>query len=283
MSKLTSGRSLLVVGVLSGLAWAATNSQVAAQSEAPVPDFSSNMAGWVNINTDFLPVSGAPVPTSNDPAHPYVSNQDARRAGTQPTFRVADLTNPNLKPWAKEAMKRENEKVLAGKIGYTPRSSCMPAGIPAFLMFPVVEPIYFVQTPKEVMMIFEGDAQVRRIYLDVPHSANPKPSWYGESVGHYEGDTLVVDTIGLNNKTYVDNYRTPHTEKLHVVERWKLVDAMTLEVTLTVDDPDTFYEPWKATNRYRRIQRPTNSEEVCAENNQILFDYRVPIANKPDF
>jgi hypothetical protein len=144
---------------------------------------------------------------------------------------------------------------------------------------PGVEPIYFIQTPKEVTMIFEGDAQVRRVYLDVPHSANPKPSWYGESVGHYEGDTLVVDTIGLNNKTYVDNFRTPHTEKLHVVERWKLLDDMTLEVTLTVDDP----EPWKAVNRYRRIQRPRASEEVCAENNQLLFDYRIPVASKPDF
>ena len=180
-------------------------------------------------------------------------------------------------------MKRENDNVLAGKIAYTPRSSCMPAGIPAFLMFPVVEPIYFIQTPKEVTMIFEGDAQIRRVYLDVPHSANLKPSWYGESVGHYEGDTLVVDTIGLNNKTYVDNYRTPHSENLHVVERWKLADDMTLEVTLTVDDPETFHEPWKAVNRYRRIQRPRASEEVCAENNQLLFDYRIPVANKPDF
>ena len=104
-------------------------------------------------------------------------------------------------------------------------------------------------------MIYSGDQQVRRIYLDVPHSANPKPSWYGESVGHYEGDTLVVDTIGLNDKTFVDNYRTPHTEKLHVVERWRLIDGgKTLEVNVTVEDPDTFNEPWSAIQRYRRVQ-----------------------------
>jgi hypothetical protein len=84
-------------------------------------------------------------------------------------------------------MKRENEKVLAGGIGFTPRSSCMPAGVPAFMLFPVVEPIFFVQSPKVVLMIFAGDEQIRHIYLDVPHSAHPKPSWYGESVGHYEG------------------------------------------------------------------------------------------------
>jgi hypothetical protein len=87
----------------------------------------------------------------------------------------------------------------------------------------------------------------------------------------------------LNNKTYLDNYRTPHTEKLHVVERWKLIDDTTLGVTLTVDDPDTFYQPWMATHRYRRITRPGVHEEVCAENNQSLFDYGIPVANKPDF
>ena len=67
------------------------------------------------------------------------------------------------------------------------------------------------QTPKEVLIIWRGDSQFRHVYLNVLHSQNPKPSWYGESVGHYEGDTLVVDTIGLSTKTFVDNYRTPHT------------------------------------------------------------------------
>jgi hypothetical protein len=82
-------------------------------------------------------------------------------------------------------------------------------------------------------MIFAGDSQVRRVYIDMRHSANPKPSWYGEWVGHYEGDTLVVDTIGPNDKTFVDNYRTPHSEKLHVTERWKLIDdGNMLEVSI---------------------------------------------------
>jgi hypothetical protein len=63
-------------------------------------------------------------------------------------------------------------------------------------------------------MLWQMDQQVRHIYMDVPHSANPRPSWYGESVGHWEGDTLVVDTIGQNTKTFIDNYRTPHTRKL---------------------------------------------------------------------
>ena len=69
-------------------------------------------------------------------------------------------------------------------------------------------------------MIYSGDAQTRHIYMNVPHTKNPSPSWYGESVGHWEGNTLVIDTIGMNTKSFVDNYRTPHTERLHVVERW---------------------------------------------------------------
>jgi len=115
------------------------------------------------------------------------------------------------------------------------------------------------------------------------HSPNPRPSWYGESVGHYEGDTLVIDTVGLNDKTFLDNYRTPHTEKLHVTERWKLIDGgKTLEVNVRVEDPDAFNEPWSAILRYDRVQQPM-LEEICAENNQHLFDYHIPVANKPDF
>jgi hypothetical protein len=110
------------------------------------------------------------------------------------------------------------------------------------------QPMFFVQTPKQVWMIYSGNQEVRRIYLDVPHTANPTPSWYGESVGHYEGDTLMVDNIAQNDKTFIDNYRTPHTEKLHVVERWRMVDGGEgMEVVFTVEDPDAFYQPWTGT------------------------------------
>ena len=132
-------------------------------------------------------------------------------------------------------------------------------------------------------LVYSSDEQVRHVYLDVPHSANPKPSWYGESVGHYEGDTLIVDTIGMNDKTFVDVYRTPHTEKLHVVERWRMVDGgKGMEVIFTVEDPDAFYEPWTAMRRYRRIEQEPY-EKICAENNTNLFDYHMPVAEKPDF
>ena len=277
MSAFSSREKLLAGGVLTALVCALPSAQATAQQSTSQPDFSSNQVGWIAMG-DLIGVPGGPPLISNDPAHPYVPNN----TGRQPTYRIADLSNPNLKPWVKERMKKDNEEVLTGKIGFTARSSCMPAGVPGFLTYPV-RPVYIVQTPKQVLIIYSGDQQVRRVYMDAPHSENPKPSWYGESVGHYEGDTLVVDTIGMNDKTFVDNYRTPHTEKLHVVERWKKIDdGKMLEVNIRVEDPDAFNEPWSATKRYRRVQTPM-TEEVCAENNQHLFDYQIPVADKPDF
>jgi hypothetical protein len=140
-------------------------------------------------------------------------------------------------------------------------------------------------------MTWGQDFQLRRVYLNQKHSANPTPSWYGESVGHYEnGDTLVVDTIGLNDKTYVDNYRTPHTTQLHVVERFQIVDGgNALDVKVRVEDPGAFTMPWNAVQHYRRDQRPGEvplHEMVCAENNEDHFNQGlvpIPRADKPDF
>ena len=275
---ITATRPRLLAGcILTGLACAGLAGDATAQQKAAPPDFSSNQVGWIAIHRDFVGVPSGPQPVKNDPAHPYVLNGTA----AQPTYRVADLDNPNLTPWAKERMKKANDIVLSGGIGYTARSSCMPAGVPDFLMY-VVNPVYFVQGPKEVLMIYSGNEEVRHIYLDVPHSENPKPSWYGESVGHYEGGTLVIDTIGLNDKTTVDNFRTPHSEKLHVTERWTLTEGgKVMEVYVRIEDPQTYYEPWSGIQRYRRVQMPI-FEEVCAENN-TQFDYHIPVANKPDF
>jgi hypothetical protein len=160
--------------------------------------------------------------------------------------------------------------------------------------------VFFVQTPKEVLIIWRGDQQVRHIYLDVPHSANPTPSWYGESVGHYEGDTLVVDTVGLNTKTFVDNYRTPHTEQLHVVERFHMIDGgKTMVVDVHIEDPGAFTTPWNAVQRFARWDKGTlldKGESICAES--AAYDYfntgnygathvselaPIPQADEPDF
>ena len=270
-----SNRKRMIFGA--ALLGAAGAAPVVAQNTASIPDFQSGNAGWVVANRDGLaaPPSGFG-PTHADPAHPYIPNA---------TFRIADVTSPNLKPWAAEAMRKSNEEVLAGKYPFTARSSCMPAGVPGFSSF-VVEPIFFAQSPKEILIVYSGDQQVRRVWMNVPHSANPKPSWYGESVGHYEGDTLVVDTIGLNTRTFLDNYRTPHTEKLHVVERYRLINGgQVLENLIWVEDPDTFNQPWTAIQRYRKVQQGPMDEQVCAENTTDvgLFGNNVPQANRADF
>jgi len=280
MSTSASRARFLVSAVT--LATAAFIVGTAAQTAKGPPDFSSNRAAWQGGNgVNFIAVPGSPPPITNDPEHPHISNGEANRRGVQPTYRVSDLTHPNLKQWTKDVMKKDNDEVLAGKIAYTPGSSCRPAGVTAFSLDG--GPYFFIQTPTKVLIIQEGEQIARQIYLNVPHSTNPKPSWFGESVGHYEGDTLVVDTIGQNDKTFIDHYRTPHTEKLHVVERWRMIeDGKKLEVLITIEDQDTFNQPWKAILRWDRAQR-TLSENICVEGNLLLFDWGVPEAKTPDF
>ena len=232
---------------------------------------------------DFLPPPSGPGPVMSPKDRPYVPNG----RGQQPTYRIADLTNPILKPWLIERMKQANAEVLAGKVPYIAREHCWPAGVPGFTVFTRVQPIHFIQTPTKVIILNELNTEVRRIYLDVPHSPEPKPSWYGESIGRYEGDELVVDTIGISDKSYVDNYRTPHTEQIHVVERFKLIeDGRTLQSLVTVTDPGAFNMPWSALQRWRRLTDRPMVENLCAENNVDFFgydNYPVPQAAKPDF
>jgi hypothetical protein len=258
----------------------------AAERAASVPVFTpDSTVGWVPdrpTGDDFLPPASGPGPVMSEKGHPYVPNGQG-----QPTYRVADLSNPILKPWAIAEMKKANDDVLAGKVPFITRERCWPAGVPGFTVYTRVQPIYFLQTAKEVAIINDLNQQVRHIYLNVPHSAQLTPSWYGESVGHYEGDELVVDTIGLNAKTFVDNYRTPHTEQIHVVERFKIIEGgRTLQSVVTVDDPGAFNMPWSAVQRWRLAPNRPLTEDLCAENNTNFFNYEVvpiPQAAKADF
>jgi hypothetical protein len=267
---------------LAGLAPAAD----APAGPGAIPDFAADTAtSWALDQTidDLLPPPSGAGPITFDPAHPYIANF----RGTQPTYRVADLGNPILQPWAVEEMRKANEEVLAGKVPFRPRESCYPGGVPGFLVYNLVFPNRFLQTQRQVTIINPGGPELRRVYLDVPHSAHVVPSWYGESIGHYEGgDTMVVDTIGISTKAFVDNYRTPHTERLHVVERFKLTGGDQMEVLITVDDPGAFTMPWSAIQRFRRVQAGPMEEAICAENNINPFSFAVvpiPQADKPDF
>jgi hypothetical protein len=272
-------RHALTAGLLAGLFCIGVAPALPQQGP---PDFSANNAGWVSVGGEWTPLPGTPSPVAQDPAHRYVPNN----TGGQPTFRIADVNNPNLTQFAKDALKKANEEVLAGKPMWSRSSRCWATGVPAFLLTPA-QPMFFVQTPQQVRMIAQHDNDVRRVYLNVPHSENPKPSWYGESVGHYEGDTLVIDTVGLNDKTFVDNFRTPHSDKLHVVERLRLVEGgRFLEAEVVIDDPAVFLKPLHVTKRSRRVEA-TLAEWRCAagemSNPFTQGADPLPIAEKAEF
>ncbi len=277
----------LLTAALAGLLYAGALWPAAAAEANAVPNFAPNsITGWVPARSegdDFISPESGPGPVVAEKDHPYVPNNPR----TQPTYRIADLTNPILMPWAIEQMKKANDEVRAGKIPFTADSTCWPGGVPGFDVYAHVRPIYFLQTKTEVTIIMESDMQVRHIYLNVPHSANRKPSWYGEAVGHYEGDELVVDTIGMNDKGFVDNYRTPHTTQLHVVERFKMLEGgKILQAHVTVDDPGAFNMPWTATQQWRRREGVPIVELICAENHNDYFgNFSAPIpeADKLDF
>src|SRR4030095_13027038 len=151
------------------------------------PVFSPNAnVGWVAILGGLKPPARGAGPVMDDPAHPTIDNNEFRRTGKQPTFPVADLSHPILQPWVREALRKRNERALAGEPGYGPRQSCWPRGFPGFLMEGGFQPMFIIQSAKEVIMVAQADnRQIRHIYLNVPHSANVKPSWFGESVGPY--------------------------------------------------------------------------------------------------
>jgi hypothetical protein len=282
-----------IAGLLGSVAVA--SSAIGADTAA-IPNFApDNVTGWIAgdpngenpVGQDFIPPESGPGPVTNDKAYPHVDDGAARRNGSQPTYRVADLNNPILQPWVKEALRRENARALSGKPDFTPKERCWPIGVPGWLLYPV-RPVWFLQTPKEVTMIWEEDHMVRHVILTDKHSSNPKPSWFGESIGHYEnGDTLVIDTVGLNDKTFVDSYRTPHTTQIHVVERYRLVDGgKAIEASVRVEDPGAFTMAWNARQHYRRSDTGPQTESSCAENNATWFGYEIdpiPQANKPDF
>jgi hypothetical protein len=281
------GAALLGAAVLGPpLLGAVLPARAAEPTPNAVPNFAPDLTtGWLAQDDEFIAPPSGPGPIVSDPAHPYVSFYKSPR-NPKPAFRIADLTNPILQPWARERLRRVNERVAAGEVVAIPKERCWPVGLPGFLLLPAT-PVYFLQTAKDVRMVWMQDHQIRDVRLDAQHPADLKPSWYGDSVGHYEGDTLVVDTVGITTKAYVDNYQTPHTEALHVVERYHLIDGgNTLEVNVRVEDPGAFTTPWNAIQRYRKVNRGPLSEMACAENNDDHFHHGLepmPEADKPDF
>jgi hypothetical protein len=224
---------------------------------------------------------------------------------------VGDYKSPILQPWAAAVVKKFGEISLAGITFPNPSNQCWPFPMPfiykQFLM-------QMIQQPDRILMMYNGD-QLRRVRLNQPHPSPPTPSWYGDSVGHYEGDTLVIDTVGVKtDRPYamIDLFGTPYTDKLHIVERYRLRDyddvkdaldrnkkenwlfngdvfsqhrGKFLQLHVTIEDDGVFTTPWTATLTY--VPGPDHIPEgVCAENPHEYYnnkDSDVPKAEKPDF
>jgi hypothetical protein len=293
---------------------AAAVAPAAAQTASSIPDLSGpDLSGvWAHsaLNGLELPLSGAGP----------VRNRSRERAGPQAGVGkrhqlVGDYTNPILQPWAADVVKKSGEMSLAGKGYPTPRNQCWPEQVPfVFANYGM----QILQQPDKVTILYPFDHQFRQVRLNQPHPAPVTPSWYGDSVGHYEGETLVVDTIGIKVGPFsmIDWFGTPFTEALHVVERYRLLDYETtkaaidrdakehyqntnpdngppvdlsykgggLQIEVAIEDEGAFTMPWSATVTFRRA-RDERLELVCAENTQWYPGTysAVPTADKPDF
>jgi hypothetical protein len=252
------------------------------------PDFAANDSAWLKTSNLWLdPPPGTPGlgPLHTDPAHPF-HPRGVNKNGTDDsgTGRVGDWRDPNLRPRAVAQVKRWGAAEANGDIQVTASAACQPTGVPGIHL--INEPLYIVQHKDEVVMIWQRGPRVRHIPLNVPHSRHPRPTWDGESVGHYEGDELVVDTIGFRPGAQIDHFGVTNTSRLHVIERFKIVGGgKALQVVFWVEDPGTYYHPWTGMMRYRHVTSRL-TESICAENNMDYFTgnmYPLPTAAKPAF
>jgi hypothetical protein len=292
------------------------------QGAASIPDFSGI---WSHPSfPGFEPPASGPGPVVNKSRRPQMDFNGQilppknNVLVSNPALLVGDYTNPILKPHAAEAVKRKGEMELGGMVGPTPTIQCWPEPVPYIFNGVAMQ---MLQQPHKIVFLYPNDHQVRYVRLNVAHPAQITPSWYGDSVGRYDGDTLMIDTVGVKIGPFamVDFYGTPYTEALHVVERYRLLDyeaakegldrdsrentrppggasagpapdysyrGKHLQLHFTVEDEGAFTMPWSATITYRRA-REAWREVVCPENMQELAlagrDAAVPTANKLDF
>ena len=224
-------------------------------------------------------------------------------------------TSPNLKPEAARIVRQRYESTLAGKPFPTPSSTCWPMVAPLIYR---VQGMQLLQQKDQVTFVYMQDHEVRRVRLNAQHPAKVTPTWHGDSIGHYEGDTLVIDTIGVKvgPVSLVDQAGTPYSEALHVIERYRLISyeeakeardrnvaingppatnqaasidldykGQGLQVAFTVIDPNVFNTPWSGLATYSKAD-DLWTENVCAENTFEYYNNRdtaVPEAEKPDF
>ena len=258
MARMIAGRLLaaLLLSAASGVLFAAPNG-----GAEDLPDFSGV---WTRApEPEFLPVPGdadgkpiAKLPVSGPDAGEIIAG---------------NWDNPFLLPWAREVVKSNALSEMRLTHIDQADDACWPVAVPQILN--LREAVQFVQTKDKVLILYQRDHLVREIRLNQKHADNVKPSWLGDSIARFEGETLVVDTVGIktHKMSVVDTYGTPHSDKLHVTERYRLIDddkGKGIEFILRVEDPGAFAMPWKAMGYYRPNQIKEIQEVVCAENNR---------------
>lgn len=300
-------RLVMTTKILGAVAAGSLAAVPAMAGESAIPDF-SGLWGRDSLNLES-PESG-PGP---------IVNLSRTPAGVMDMNRlVGDYNSLILKPAAAAILKERGERSLRGESVPNPHEQCRPEPPP--LIFAVQFAFEMVQTRDETVLIYSHDNKVRHVRMNAPHPANLKPTGQGDSVGHYEGDTLVIDTIGIKATpiSALDWYGTPQSDALHVVERYRLIDHAAaraaaarhdrqyrtaprpnpngivldsdyrgkgLQVELTVDDPNVFTTPWKALVTYQRALGDL-WEMSCAEHHFEYYtghDTPIPQADEPDF
>jgi hypothetical protein len=179
---------------------------------------------------------------------------------------VEKIVDVPFQPWAKTLY----EQRLANLSKDDPEGLCLPPGIPRMMATPF--PFQIFQLPGRIVFVFEGGAHVWRIvYMDGrPHPKDPNPTFLGDSIGHWDGDTLVVDAIGFNDRTWLDQDGHPHTDSLHVIERYTRTDENTLHYEATIDDPKAYTKAWTTSYTIPWAAGMELYEYICQENNKDL-------------
>jgi hypothetical protein len=189
---------------------------------------------------------------------------------------AAHPENAPMTPWAAEKFKVVRPpfgaKQTFDNTNDPVQRYCDPPGVPRIYMYPWE--MTFIQTPKIVYILYEYTKVWRAIYMDRDHPKDPDSSWMGDSTGKYEGDTFVIDTIGFNDKTWLDQTGHPHSDALHVVERIRRVDHDKLEVAVMIDDPKAYTKTFSAAKVYKLTDAPMG-ETLCAYSEMKEFQENV--------
>jgi hypothetical protein len=172
-----------------------------------------------------------------------------------------------IQPWALDLTKKRPSVD-------DPEANCLPTGVPRMAPYPWS----IVQGPKHLYFMFEGNIHsYRQIFMDGrKHPDDPDPTWYGHSIGHWEGETLVIDTVGFNDKFWFDNLGHPHTEKLHTIERYTRTDLGNMRIEVTIDDPGAYTKPFTTLGRARLMPGDELMEYICNENDPDQGHYVGP-------